>query len=161
MLGETMAALDIAAIYERHVSMVYRVCYSYLGVAADAEDAVQEVFIKLLDKQPQFVDDEHERRWLIRVAANHCKDMLRRSSRKNVPLEKVLEPAARKEGFDSTLDVVLKMDPKYKDVVYLYYYEGYTTDEVAEIVGRPPSTVRSHLSEARAILRKQLGGDWR
>ena len=154
-----MASIDIAAVYERHVDTVYRVCYAYFGNAADTEDAVQESFLKLMRSAPDFHDEEHEKRWLIRVATNHCKDVLRQAHRKSVPLEKTTEPADSGQVFDATLDAVLRLDTKYKDAVFLHYYEGYSTDEIATILERPASTVRSHLSEARAILKKELGGD--
>lgn len=155
-----MNASDIAAAYERHVDTVYRVCFAYLGNAADTEDAVQEVFIRYLKSAPAFTSGEHEKAWLIRVAGNLCKDMLRSAARRNVPLDEAPEPQSPEPLVDETLAVVLKLDEKYKDVVYLYYYEGYTTDEIAAMLARPPSTIRSHLSEARAILRRELGGEW-
>lgn len=155
-----MNAQDLARAYEQHVDTVYRVCFGYFGNAADTEDAVQEVFIRLLKSAPEFESAEYEKAWLIRVAQNHCKDVLRASERKNVGLENVSEPEAPDTGMDEILSVVLKLPPKYKDVVYLYYYEGYSTDEIATMLARPPSTIRSHLSEARGLLRKELGGEW-
>ena len=156
-----MDQAKVKEIYEREVDMVYRLCYSFLGRAADAEDATQEVFIKLMRARGEgdFESLDHEKAWLVRVASNHCKDVLRRASRKDVGLESAGEPAAPDESFDATLDAVLRLDPKYKDAVYLFYYEGYTTDQIAAALGRPASTVRSHLSEARAILKKALGGE--
>ena len=150
---------DIEAIYNRQVSTVYRVCYSYLGNRADAEDATQNVFLRLLRSGASFESGEHEKAWLIRVSANLCKDVLKASVRKNVPLDAIAEPEAKPQEYDATLDVVLSLDEKYKDVVYLYYYEGWSTDQISGALGKPPSTIRSYLSEARALLRERLGGE--
>ena len=150
---------DIEAIYNRQVSTVYRVCYSYLGNRADAEDATQNVFLRLLRSGASFESGEHEKAWLIRVSANLCKDVLTASVRTNVPLDASPEPEATPQEYDATLDVVLSLDEKYKDVVYLYYYEGWSTDQISGALGKPPSTIRSYLSEARALLRERLGGE--
>ena len=119
---------------------MYRLCYSFLGSAADAEDATQSVFMKLIDRPRRFNDPEHEKAWLIVCAQNHCRDE-RRAQR------------------DETLDAVLALPEKYKTCVYLFYYEGYRTAEIAALTGVPASTVRSHLSEARALLKTMLGGE--
>lgn len=153
------AVYDIEDIYNRQVTTVYRVCYAYFGNAPDSEDAVQSVFMRLLKSGMTFESAEHEKAWLIRVAANLCKDTLKSSARKNVALDEIPEPEAAAETYDDTLDAVLALDPKYKDVVYLYYYEGWPTDMIAQALGRPPSTIRSYLSEARGILRKRIGGE--
>lgn len=155
----SQAAHDLEAIYGRQVSTVYKVCYSYMRNAPDAEDAVQNVFMKAINARQCFQSEQHEHAWFVRVAANHCKDLLRASARKSVPLDEAPEPVDRGYERDSALDAVLALSPKYKDTVYLYYYEGYTADEIARMLGRNASTVRSHLSEARSILREKLGGD--
>lgn len=152
--------LDIAAVFHRHAKTVYRLCYSYLGSSADAEDATQTVFLKLLDKPRAFNDDEHEKAWLIVCAQNHCRDLLKSAARKRsaeLP-EDMPDDRAHAES-DETLRVVLDLPEKYKTCVYLHYYEGYRTAEIAEITGTPASTVRSRLSEARALLKTLLGGE--
>lgn len=154
-------------MYEQYAKMVYRVCYSYMRNTAEAEDATQETFIRLMNTDEPFADAEHEKAWLIRVASNVCKDVLKSAAHRTAgpTLDDLqatgAEPAAPEEAYDATRDVVLALEPKYKDVVYLYYYEGYTAKEIAEIVRKPASTVRNLLSEARGILREQLGGEWR
>ena len=153
------AAHDIEAIYGRQVGTVYKVCYSYMRNAPDTEDAVQSVFLKAMDAKQHFQNETHEHAWFIRAAVNHCKDALKSAARKNVSLEEAPEPEAAPHGHDFALDAVLALPPKYKDVVYLYYYEGYATGEIARMLNRNESTVRSHLSEARNILRETLGGD--
>ena len=153
-------ANDIASLYRRHVKTVYRLCYSFLGNAADAEDATQSVFLKLVDRPRAFNDAEHEKAWLIVCAQNHCKDVLKSAARKRsaeLP-EDVRDERASAEG-DETLRAVLALPAKYKTCVYLHYYEGYRTAEIAALTNTPASTVRSHLSEARAALKTMLGGE--
>ena len=150
---------DIAAVFRRHAKTVYRLCYTYLGNAADAEDAVQTVFAKLLGKPRRFNDAEHEKAWLIVCAQNHCRDVLKSAhrTRQAVLPEDIADE--RRAQRDETLDAVLALPEKYKTCVYLFYYEGYRTAEIAALTGVPSSTVRSHLSEARALLKTMLGGE--
>ncbi len=153
---------DIAAVFHRHVKTVYRLCFAHLGSAADAEDATQSVFMKLLDRPRKFNDEEHEKAWLIVCAQNHCRDVLKSASRRRTAElpDDLPDEGARPEG-DETLEAVLALPPKYKTCVYLYYYEGYRTADIAALTGTPASTVRSHLSEARTLLRDMLGGEER
>lgn len=166
--------LDIEGVYRRHVARVWRVCYSYLGSSADAEDATQVTFMRLIDHPRTFESEEHERAWLIVTASNHCKDVLKSAARTRVVAmpQDGPEPAADAEsglgadpaetvarGDDEVLRAVLALPEKYKDVVYLHYYEGRKTDEIARVLGAPPSTVRNRLRDARELLRKALGGE--
>lgn len=152
---------DIEAIFRRHVQTVYRVCYSFMGNAADAEDATQATFMKLVDRPRSFESVDHEKAWLIVCASNLCKDTLKSAGRTRVVAMPEQEPADARssEPMDATLDAVLRLPAKYKDVVYLHYYEGYKTDEIARMLGEKPSTVRNRLRDARGLLRKALGGE--
>jgi RNA polymerase sigma-70 factor (ECF subfamily) len=150
---------DFAFFYARHVDMVYRLCFTYLRNAADCEDAVQNIFIKLLAKPRDFTSEEHERAWLVRVSANHCKDVLKSSWNKRTSFENVPEPVAPDEKHDDTLELVMALPETQRICVYLCYYEGYNAAEVAQMLDKPHSTVRNHLSEARAALRKVLEDD--
>ena len=148
---------DITEIFHRHVKSVYRLCYSYLGNAADAEDATQTTFMKLVVKPRTFNDAEHEKAWLLACAANVCKDELKSSRRKTrgeFPAD-VVDLKSQAETND-VLEAVLALPVDLKDCVYLHYYEGYKTDEIAQMTGAPPSTVRNRLSDARAKLRVAL-----
>ena len=138
---------------------VYRLCYSYLGSAADAEDATQATFMKLVDKPRTFKDHEHEKAWLLACAANVCKDELKSARRKragDMPAD-VADSQAHTES-SNVLDAVLALPEQYKDCVYLHYYEGYKTDEIASMTNTPPSTIRNRLSEARKLLKASLDG---
>ena len=149
---------DIEGIFNRHMKTVYRLCYSYFGNAADAEDATQSVFMKLVDRPRDFNDEEHERAWLLVTAANHCKDVLKSARVKRAAeMPPDLPDTAAPPEQSDLLQAVLALPDKYKDCVYLHYYEGYSTDEIASMTDTPPSTVRNRLSDARALLRKALG----
>ena len=151
---------NIEAIFNRHMKTVYKLCYSYLGNAADAEDATQQVFMKLVDKPRAFSGEEHERAWLIVCAQNLCKDVLKsaaRTRRAEMPTD-VADPSQRAET-DETLEAVLALPDVYRECIYLYYYEGYSTADIAAMCGAPPSTVRNRLADARKMLKTALGGE--
>ena len=156
---------DFEAFYERHWKYVYRLCFTYMKSEADAEDCTEDVFVKVLTGDFSFEDEIHERKWLTVTAINLCKDRLKSYSRKNVSSiddEDFPEIAApEKEDQSEVLEAVMNLPPKLKDVIWLYYYEGYQTDEIAKILGRPPSTVRNQMKDARNLLKNISGGDSR
>ena len=156
---------DFEALYDRHWKYVYRLCFTYMKNEADAEDCTEDVFVKVLTGHFEFEDETHERKWLTVTAINLCKDKLKSHARQNtvsldddmIPEIAVLEP----EDNSDVLEAVMNLPPKLKDVVWLYYYEGYMTDEIAGMLGRPPSTVRNQMRDARNLLKLVLGGDSR
>jgi RNA polymerase sigma-70 factor (ECF subfamily) len=150
---------EAAEIYARHVQTVYRVCFTYMKNAADTEDAVSEAFIKMLKASPSFETHEHEKAWLIRTATNVCKDFLKHWWRKREDLADYAEKLETCDYFypDDVTDAIFKLPDKYKTVVYLYYFEGYSGEEIAQMLKKPHSTIRNHLREARNILRERLG----
>jgi len=152
---------EIAELYGRHKKTVYRVCFAYMKNTADTEDAVQEAFFRLIKAGPAFESEEHEKAWLIRTAANICKNVLRHWWRKGENLEscETLHGNGTMDT-DDVLGAVMGLPNRYKTVVYLYYYEGYDSVEISKILGKPQSTVRNHLHEARSALRSKLGGDF-
>ena len=152
---------ELADLYLRHSRTVYRVCFAYLKNPADTEDAVQDTFFQLIRYGPVLESAEHEKAWLIRTATNVCKNMLRHWWRRRESIEDHPDlPGEENFETDDVLRAVLALPEKYKTVVYLRYYEGYTGAEIAEILKKPQSTVRNHLHEARAILRERLGDDF-
>ncbi len=152
---------EIAESYKCHMTMVYRICFAYMKNPADTEDAVQDTFYKLIKSGPKFESEEHEKAWLIRVAMNVCKNSLRHWFRKREDFaEHENLQSAEDIEIDDTLEVVMDLPDKYKTVVYLYYYEGYSTPEISNILGKPQSTIRNHLHEARGILKEKIGGDF-
>jgi RNA polymerase sigma-70 factor (ECF subfamily) len=151
---------EIAEIYERHKSTVCRVCFAFMKNATDTEDAVQDTFFQLIKSGTAFESEEHEKAWLIRTASNLCKNTLRNWWRKRESLEDHNLRAGEDIEIDHVFSVVAGLPDKYKAVVYLYYYEGYNSAEISDILKKPPSTIRYYLHEARKILREKLGGDF-
>ena len=136
---------------------MYRVCLTYLRTPADAEDVTQQVFMKLLATPRTFNDAEHEKAWLIRCAVNACKDVLKSASRtRNAEMPADVEDPSKR---DETLDAVLALQDPHRICIYLHYYEGYTSAEIAEMLDAKASTVRNWLVEARGQLREILGGE--
>ena len=159
-MPEITAENGFEEFYDRNYRMVYRICFTYMKNQSEAEDCAEDVFVKVLTGSFEFNDETHEKKWLTITAINLCKDRLKHWFRRKVsPID---DDFNEPEGDpipepDETLEAVMKLSQKYKDVIYLHYYMDYKTDEIAEMLKKPPSTVRSHLSEARAILKKQIG----
>ena len=145
-------------IYERHRMTVYRVCFAYMKNPMDTEDAVQETFFRLISKGPRFESSEHEKAWLIRTATNICKDELKHWWRKHEDIDDHEELQSENTmKTDDAFKAVMELPNKYKTVIYLYYYEGYDSAEIASILKKPKSTIRNHLREARNLLKERLG----
>lgn len=151
---------EIIAIYDRHVDTVYRVCYSYMKNKPETEDMVQETFLRLITSGKVFENERHEKAWLIVTASNLCKDSLKKAWRKEESIEdnSSLSNVSTGEHSD-VLEAILQLPRDYKVVVYMYYYEGYSTAEIASYLKKPHATVRSHLSRARKLLKTMLGGE--
>ncbi len=138
---------------------VYRLAYAQTRSKNDADDIFQEVFLRVVQRRPTFESGEHEKAWLIRVTLNCLKSHWRAAWRRRVvPLDdRIIYP----EPEDSALDDALRrLTPKYRAAVHLFYYEGYSTAEIAEITGEKPSTVRTRLTRARDKLREMLQGEF-
>ncbi len=146
-------------MFEQYADTVYRVCYTYLGNAADCEDAVQEVFVRLMRKRPHFASESDERGWLIVTACNYCKSQLR--WRRRHPLadtDRLPEQSICDENHGEVLELVMSLPDEYKQVVYMHCCEGYSLAEIARLSGQKHSTVRSHMFRARKQLKELLGG---
>ena len=140
---------------DQYAGMLLRAAAAILGDWYEAEDAVQDTFLRMLEKEPVFRDPDHERAWLLTVTANGCKSRLR--ARKRHPTTQLLDTLpAPDEEVSVLVEAVAALPANQRAVVHLYYYEGYSTDEIAGILGQRPGTVRSHLSRARETLRTQL-----
>ena len=148
---------QFTCLVDKYIDTVFRVALNYLKVSADAEDITQSVFEKLLRQRKEFESDDHIRHWLIRVTINECKHLLRS------PWRKVgnLDDYARTIPFETTeqSDLYLsamELPKKYRLPIYLYYYEGYSTKEIAEILKIPNGTVCTNLRRGRELLKKHL-----
>lgn len=146
---------------DRYADLVRRVCMIHLKNHADTEDIFQTVFLKYVTGTTEFESEEHEKAWFIRVTINACKDLLRSFFRsRTVSLDDLLEqPDQVPENHREVLEAVLALPDKYRDVVYLHYYEGYTAPEIGTILHKNPNTVYTLLTRARDELRKMLGGE--
>lgn len=146
---------------DRYADLVRRVCMIHLKNHADTEDIFQTVFLKYVTGTTEFESEEHEKAWFIRVTINACKDLLRSFFRsRTVSLDDLLEqPDQVPEDHLEVLEAVLALPDKYRDVVYLHYYEGYTAPEIGTILHKNPNTVYTLLTRARDELRKMLGGE--
>lgn len=157
-------------LVDAYADLILRVSYTYLHSTHDAEDVCQEVLIKLLRQRGQdasaFESSEHERAWVVRVAANQCKDLLRRrASRETVPLDEVAEPeapepldeTAARARADGVLAQVMRLPLMYREAIYLHYYEGYSVRELARATGVSEAAAARRLSRARSKLREAMG----
>ena len=152
------ARAEFVATYNRQVDTVYRVCYSFMKNKADTEDMVQETFLRLLSTGKEFESERHEKAWLIVTASNLCKDALKKWWRKSENIDDYLDIAEDPKQEDGVLEIILQLPNDYKDAVYMYYYEGYSTVEIAQHLKCPEATVRSRLSRARSKLQSMMGG---
>ena len=151
---------EIKEVYLRHVDMVYRICFLFLKNEADAEDMVQNTFLKFIGHAAAFENAEHEKAWLIVTASNLCKDFLRHWWRRRMDIESLPVQAEPAEiVVDETLQKVLNLPEKYKTAVYLHYYEGYKCKEIAVMLAKKESTIRTYLKKGRDLLRLELDGD--
>ena len=146
------------ALAERYMDMVYRIALNVLGNAADAEDVTQNVMMRLYRADPNFESEEHAKRWLIRVAINESKRLVGLPWKKReASFEEALNIAAEADGLQQ--DIVRKiaeLPPKYRVPMYLYYFEGYSVKEIAELTGSKTSTLQTRLARGREKLRAVL-----
>ena len=144
---------------ETYADAILRLSYTYLKSTHDAQDICQTVFVKLLAEPRTFETPEHERSYVLRMAANACKDLLKIPWRKRTcGLEACTQIPAPEATDGSLLEAVEQPAPHYRAVIYLYYYEGYPTAEIAQMLGTAPATIRSRLNRARHKLKLTLGG---
>ena len=132
----------IRRVVEDYSPMLLRLAMTRSLSTADAEDAVQEVFLRLLTQLPRFRDGEHERAWLIRTTIHRASDLRKAASNRTLPLEEAEVVAMPEEAESSPiLSAVQALPEKYSTVIHLYYYEGYTIKEIAKLLGLPTPTV--------------------
>lgn len=154
MFGSKRPSQSFEALVERQENRVYRAALAILGNVQDAEDQTQETFLRYLEKRPVFQSREHERAWLLTVTRNGCISRLRSKQRQNLPLKidiPVPGPEEREE-----VEELFALPPEDREVLHLYYYEGYSTREIAKMTGVREGTVRSRLSRARGKLKALL-----
>lgn len=149
---------DFEVFVSKHENKLYRTALAIMGNTADAEEVVQEAFLRAYEKAPEFETDGHERAWLIRVTVNLCNSRLRSPWRKRT--EPLLETFPALEPVQNELlELVLALPPKYRAVIHLFYYEGYSVKDIAGLTGQKENTVRSLLTRARQKLKSVLKED--
>jgi len=153
---------EFAELYQRNQNLAYRLCYLYLRNHADAEDAVQSIFLKLLQSNVVFNDINHEKAWFIITTKNHCKNVLKSWwSTRRVNFD-TLPEIPYWDSDTEPGEVIAKLfalPAKYKTVLYLFYVEDYSVKEIAEILNRNESTIKTQLSRGRERLKIDLGGN--
>lgn len=148
---------EFTEVYEAYVDDIYRLCFSFMKNHMDAEDAVQETFLKYYHSGKCFDSQQHLKAWLIVTASNHCKDMLKQWWRKQKSIDSYENVTEGQEAHvDEMMELVLQLPEKYKTAVYLYYYEGYDSREIARLLHKPDSTIRTYLQKARKLLKAEI-----
>ena len=147
---------DVQRAFDVHGDMVYRLAIMRTQNRADAEDVVQDVFLRYIQSAPDTADRDYEKAWLIRVTVNRTKSLANSAwNRKTVCLAHITEPQA--ETMPSEVyEAVLQLPRRYRTVVHLFYYEGFKTAEIAGLLSANEATVRSWLHRARQELRKTI-----
>ncbi len=141
----------------RYSGTLLRVAFAYVKNTADAEDIVQDVFLTLFANPPEFADEEHEKAWLIRCTINRSKNVMKSAwLRKRAPLDETLSYLPSEES--EVLSAILQLPENYRTTLHLHYYEKYTIEEIASILGRKPATVGTWLTRGRERLRTALEG---
>lgn len=150
--------LPVGQIFAQYADTVFRLAFARTKHRQDAEDIVQEVFLRYMKAQPVFASAEHCKAWLLRVTLNCAKNHLNSAWVRH--FAQLPDDFAREAAkTDSVLGQVLALPAKYRTVVHLFYYEGYTVDEIAQLSGAKSSTVKSQLHRARKLLRISLEGE--
>ena len=150
---EEVKTLTADEIVEAFGDLVFRLALQYTGIRQEAEDIVQEAFLAML-KKPPFKSAEHAKRWLIKVTVNKCKDYFKSARRKNLPLDERLISGSFE--LSDGLDEIEKLDPLDRNIIYLFYYEGYSAKEIGKMTGKTKNAVNIRLSRARESLKELL-----
>ena len=150
---------DAIRAIERYSDTVRRLCAVHLKNDADTEDIFQTVFLKYVLSSVSFESEEHEKAWFIRVTINACKDLLKSFfHRHTISLDDVTErPAELPPDYRDVWEAVISLPEKYRDVVYLHYYEGCTAPQISRILGKNVHTVYTLLTRSKQMLREKLG----
>ena len=145
---------------ERYSDTVQRLCMVHLKNDADTEDIFQTVFLKYVLSSVSFENDEHEKAWFIRVTINACRDLLKSFFRSHtVSLDNVMEQSAElPPDYRDVWEAVFSLPQKYRDVVYLHYFEDYTAPQISRILGKNVNTIYTLLTRSKQMLKEKLGG---
>ena len=153
---------ETSVVMEKYKDNVFSAAFSICTNAADAEDVVQETFIRYHTTDTQFADEQHIRAWLLRVAINKAKNVTMSFwRRKGVPLEDYAESLAfPSPEAEEVFDTVMRLPEKYRIVIHLFYYEDYSVREIAGILRITESNAKVRLSRGRRLLKQELQEAW-
>ena len=155
---------DLEAVIDRYSNMLYKICFLILKNEQDTKDVLQETFLTYYTKKPSFNDEEHKKAWLIKVSQNKCMEFLRfHKKHAAVPWDEMEETLVITDGLSTTeselLSLIWDLDYKLKSAVILYYIEGYTVSETAELLKTSPSAIKKRLQRAREKLNVKYKGE--
>lgn len=153
---------ELEWVIDTYGDTVKRICVVYLKNQQDTEDIFQNVFLKYWNHSAHFQNEEHKKAWIIRVTINECKDLLKNFFRKNiVAIDEIEEMEAEVDFCENAFirQTVLNLPEKYRIVLYLHYFEGYTAAEIGKLLSKNTNTIYTLLSRGREMLKKVLGGD--
>lgn len=151
---------DMEQLMQMYGNKLFRLCLVTLGNASDAEDAVQETFIKYLQKAPGFREEEHRKAWLLTVANNQCRDMLRFKKRHPVADMNEIKEFTNEKTESGILDALMLLPEKYRVVLVLHYVEEYNVETIAKMIGRTKSAVKMRLQKGRKLLEQVYRREW-
>jgi RNA polymerase sigma-70 factor (ECF subfamily) len=154
--SQTAQEQHLREVMDRHGNRILRLAYSYVHNMQDAEEILQDTLIKLLDSAPDFESDEHEKAWLIRVAANLSKNRIEYNKLRDTDELNDELVAEQREDLSFVWEAVKELPDNYREVIHLFYEEGYQTDEIADILGETVANIRTRLKRARVKLKEIL-----
>ncbi len=148
---------EVRRVVQEYSDMIKRISYNYLKHSYDSEDICQTVLLKFLTGNVSFENREHEKAWIVRTTINACHDLKKSAFfRKTVAIDEAPEIEAQQSPDEGVLEEIWKLPVNYRTAIYLYYYEGYSTEEIADIMGKRKSAVSKYLSRGRKILKETL-----
>ena len=141
-------------LVESYADMILRISTNYLKSTCEAEDVCQTVFLKFMTSAPEFESPEHEKAWVIRTAINVCKNELKSAFfRRTTGIDDISELTAPENPDPGVMEEIMKWPANYRISIYLYYYEGYSAAEIADVLGKKESAVMAYLSRGRKKLK--------
>lgn len=159
MVNHTAQSNEIAEIVETYRDSVLRLAYAYLKNRSDAEDIAQEVFIAYIKKSPSFRCKEKQKAWLMKVTANKCKNLLASAWKKRAAfISEDLAYMPNENAF--VIEYVFSLEEKYRIPIHLFYYDGYSIKEIADIMKERPATIGTWLARGRQLLKTMIGDDF-
>lgn len=155
-----MQGMSLKTAVETYRDMVFRLAYTYMRSAADADDVCQDVFVKLLRSNQEFENQEHLRNWLVHVTINECKSLFRKPWRRTEDIEQYVHTLVQPESdFSNLLIDVMTLPEKYRVVLVLHYYLELSCEEISKLLNVPAATVRTRLARGRSKLKSVLEGE--